>query len=502
MSYTRRSRTSVAAGSFRAESEPATRCRYTQPPVRSTVEAVEANKVKLSVEIEAAEFETEVNAAFKRLAKEIRLPGFRPGKAPRKVLEARLGVDVGRQEALREALPVYYSKAVIEHDVDVIAPPEIDITSGQEAGAVSFDAVVEVRPQVMVAGYQSMRVEIPNPNPTDDEIDAQLDRLRNQYAHLEPVDREVVDGDHVTIDIAGSYEDEPVPGLTTEDYLYEVGKGTVVPEIDVNLRGAKAGDELEFTAAHPDADEEGELHFLVKVKEVKEKVLPDVDDEFARNASEFETAAELRADIETQLATQKRSFGQMAVRMRTTVELAKLIDDEVPEAMVNAEMQSRIEDLVMRLRDQGVTLEQYLSATGRTAAQIGEEAREAAVEGVKTDLALRAVAAAESIEVSEDDIDRELVPVAEQAKLPLETVRQRFTDSGQMSAVRSSIQKNKALEWLIERVEIVDPDGTVIDRTALEAPESASDQTDETTAETTSEPSDEQASQAANEDAQ
>jgi len=470
--------------------------------VRSTVEAVEANKVKLSVEIEAAEFETEVNAAFKRLAKEIRLPGFRPGKAPRKVLEARLGVDVGRQEALREALPVYYSKAVIEHDVDVIAPPEIDITSGQQAGAVSFDAVVEVRPQVIVAGYQSMRVEIPNPNPSDDEIDDQLDRLRNQYAHLEPVDREVVDGDHVTIDIAGTYKDEPVPGLTTEDYLYEVGKGTVVPEIDENLRGAKAGDELVFTAAHPDADEEGELHFVVKVKEVKEKVLPEVDDEFARNASEFESAAELRADIEAQLAKQKRSFGQRAVRMRTAIELTKLIDDEVPEAMVNAEMQSRIEDLVMRLREQGVTLEDYLAATGRTAAQIADEAREAAIEGVKTDLALRAVAAAESIEVSEDDIDRELVPVAEQAKLPLETVRQRFTDSGQLSALRSSIQKNKALEWLIERVEIVDPDGTVIDRTALEPPESESDQSDENTAETTSEPSDEQASRAANEDAQ
>src|SRR4029453_10095730 len=180
-----------------------------------------------------------------------------------------------------------------------------------------------------------------------------------------------------------------------------------------------------------------ELHFVVTVKEVKEKVLPDVDDEFARNASEFDTAAELRADVEEQLAKQKRSFGQMAVRMRTTVELAKLIDDEVPEAMVNAEMQSRIEDLVMRLRDQGVTLEQYLSATGRTAAQIGEEAREAAIEAVKTDLALRAVAAAEGIEVSEEDIDRELAPVAEQAKLSLETVRQRFTDSGQMSDVRS-----------------------------------------------------------------
>ncbi len=469
--------------------------------MRSTVEAVEANKVKLSVEIDAAEFETEVNAAFKRLAKEVRLPGFRPGKAPRKVLEARLGSDVGRQEALREALPVYYSKAVIEHDVDVIAPPEIDITSGQQTGPVVFDAVVEVRPQVRVAGYQSLRVEIPNPNPSEEEIDAQLDRLRNQYAHLEPVDREIVDGDHVTIDIEGTYQGEPVPGLTTNDYLYEVGKGTVVPEIDENLVGRKAGDDVSFEAAHPDPDEEEQLSFHITIKEVKEKVLPDVDDEFARNASEFDTAAELRDDIVNQLATQKRSFGQMAVRMRTTVELAKLIDDEVPEAMINAEMQNRIEDLVMRLREQGVTLEQYLSATGRTAAQISEEAREAAVEGVKTDLALRAVAAAEGIEVSEEDIDSELAPVAEQAKLDLETVRQRFTDSGQMSAVRSSIQKNKALEWLIERVEIVDPDGTVIDRTALEAPESATDQSDESTAETTSEPSDEQTSQAANEDA-
>jgi trigger factor len=277
-----------------------------------------------------------------------------------------------------------------------------------------------------------------------------------------------------------------------------VGKGTVVPEIDENLRGARAGDVLEFTAPHPDPDEEGELEFVVTVKEVKEKVLPEVDDDFARNASEFDTAAELRADIERQLAAQKRSFAQMAVRMRTTIELAKLLDDEVPEAMVNSEMQSRIEDLVMRLRDQGVTLEQYVSATGRSVDAIRDEARQAAIEGVKTDLALRAVAAAEGIEVSEDDIDRELAPVAEQAKLDLETVRQRFTDSGQMSAIRSSIQKDKALEWLIERVEIVDPDGTVIDRTALEAPESQSDETD---AETTSEPSDEQAG-LANEDAQ
>jgi trigger factor len=442
--------------------------RYTRPPVKSSVQTLESNKVKVVVEIDEAEFDKDVDAAFKRIAREVRLPGFRPGKAPRRILEARLGAEVGRQEALREALPNYYAKAVVEHDVDVIAAPEIDITSGQESGPVAFDAVVEVRPRIPLAGYRNLRVEIPSPFPDDSEIEAQLDRLREQFAELATVERAVVDGDLVTIDISGTYQDEPLPGLSATDYLFEVGRGAVVPEIDENLRGASAGDRLEFAAPHPDPDEEGELAFVIEVKEVKEKVLPVVDDEFARNASEFSTAAELRDDLEKRMTSLKRAVARNAVRTRVSEELATLVTDEVPDAMVGSEMQGRLEDLVMRLRAQGVGLEQYLQATGRDPDDLREELRDSALQAVKVDLALRAVAEAEAIEVPDDELDTELEPVAAQAKLDVEEVRRRFAESGQLSSVRSSIQKGKALEWLISQVEIVDPNGTVIDPALLD----------------------------------
>ncbi|MFT5204425.1 MAG: trigger factor, partial [Candidatus Aldehydirespiratoraceae bacterium] len=166
--------------------------------VSSTVELLDDNKVKLSVEVDETAFDSALNDAFKRIAKEVRMPGFRPGKAPRKLLEAQFGHGVGREEALREALPDYYAEAVVAHDVDVIAPPEIDITGGQEEGQVTFDAVVEIRPVVEVGGYDGLRVTIPSPVPSDEEIDEQIDRMRQQYAEFVTVERAAADGDHVT----------------------------------------------------------------------------------------------------------------------------------------------------------------------------------------------------------------------------------------------------------------------------------------------------------------
>lgn len=439
--------------------------------MKSTVEVLEDNKVKVNVEVDEAEFEREVDAAFKRIAKEVRLPGFRPGKAPRKLLEARLGSLAGREEALRESLPSYYTRAVIEHDVDVIAPPEIDITAGRDGGAVVFDAVVQVRPRVAIGGYRGLRVEVPAPYATDDDVQSYLDRLRNQFAELVVADRPAADGDHVTIDIAGTLGDEAIPGLTAEDYLYEVGSGAVVPEIDENLRGASAGEVKEFTAAHPDPDEERELAFTLTVKEVKEKVLPEVDDEFAAQASEFATAAELRDDITNRLSAVKKSQAKVSLRMKAQEELAKLVEDEVPQPMVANEMQARLEDLSQRLRAQGLGLEQYIAMMGSTPEQVSEELRVGATEAVKVDLALRALAEAEGIEVGDDELDEELSAFAVQVKQDLDAVRARFRDSGQLSGLRSTLQKNKALQWLLEQVEVVDESGAPVDRAALLAEE-------------------------------
>ena len=444
--------------------------------MKSTVETLEDNRVKLSVEVDEAEFDTAVDAAFKRIAKEVRMPGFRPGKAPRRLLEAQFGSAVGREEALRESMPEYYAKAVIEHDVDVVAPPEIEITGGQEDGPVQFEAVVEVRPSVSAAGYDGLRIEIPNPTPSDDEIDEQIDNLRKNFAELEPVERSAEDGDHVTIDIEATHEDEPVPGLTTTDYDYEVGSGAVVAEIDENLRGTSAGDDVTFEAEHPDPDEDEPLKFSISVKEVKESVLPDLDDEFAKANSEFETVEDLREDMANRLATMRIQQANMAVQQKTAEALAELITDEVPESMIENETNARLQELVQQLQQQGMDVSAYLEAVGQTAESLAAEFREPAEQAVKVDLALRSVAELQELVPDDDALDEYLAEMAGPAAQDPDELKARLAEVGQLSSLRADIGKQKAMEWLVEHVELVDEDGDSIDRAALEFPEPATEE--------------------------
>src|SRR5438067_11073707 len=209
--------------------------------MQSTVESVEGNKVKLRVTVPAGEFERAIDAAFRKLAREVRIPGFRPGKAPRRLLEARLGTDVAREQALQDALPEYYVDAVNEHDVDVIAPPEIQITAGKDDGDVEFEAVVEVRPQVKLVGYDELRVELPFQPVSDDDVDRQVDALRDRFADLTDSDFPLVDDAYATIDVAGTIDGAAVEGLTATDFLYRVGSAMVVDEPDDQLRGTKPG---------------------------------------------------------------------------------------------------------------------------------------------------------------------------------------------------------------------------------------------------------------------
>ncbi len=436
--------------------------------MKTSVEPLEGNKVKLSVEVDEVEFDEALDLAFRRIAQEVRIPGFRPGKAPRKILEARVGVEAARQEALRESLPHYYAKAVGEHEVDVIAPPEIDITSGEADGPVVFDAVVEVRPKITVPGYGGLRVEVPSPEADDAAVDAQIERLRAQSGELVSVEREARDGDHVSIDVAGSVDGEPVEGLTADDYLYELGSDAVVPELDEHLRGGKAGDTLVFDAAHPDPEEEATIAFRVLVKDVKEQVLPDVDDAWANEASEFETVAALRDDLSTRLGAIRRVQTQMALRDGVIASLVALVDDEAPESLVEAEVERRANDLQHRLSHQGASIQQYLEATGTTGEALIAQLREQAVDSVKADLALRAVVDAEHIDVDDDELDAEIARIAERVGEPVSTVRSQLERAEQLPAVRSDIKKGKALEWLVEHAEVVDEDGKPVDRALLE----------------------------------
>lgn len=447
---------------------PAADPRYTRRSVKTTVAPLEGNKVKLSVEVGEDEFDEAITAAYRKIAREVRIPGFRPGKAPRKVLERRLGPQVGREQALHDSLPEFYARALDEHEVDAIDSPDIDITSGQDEGAVVFDAVVEIRPEVQVPGYGSLRVELERPEPDEEEVEAQIDRMRQVQATFADVDRPAQDEDAVVIDITGTLDGETQEGLTAEDYSYTVGSGAVTAEVDEQLGGAKAGDILEFDATHPDADEERQLRFRVLVKQVRERVLPDADDEWASENSEFDTIDGLRASIRERATLVRKAQAQAQLRQQTGEALAKLVSDDLPDALIGHEVQHRAQDFAMRLQAQGMTPDQYFAMTGTTSDQLTDELKESADTAVRVDLALRAVADAEQIEATDDDLDDEIAQVAQRVNEKPDRVRAEFERGGQLAAVRSDIRKRKALDWLLEQVEIVDPQGQPIDRADLE----------------------------------
>jgi trigger factor len=442
--------------------------------MKSTVAPLEGNKVKVSVEVDEVEFDKAIDAAFRKIANEVRIPGFRPGKAPRRILEARVGLEYARSQALQDSIPTFLAEAVRDNDVDIIAPPSIDIVSGADSGPVAFDAEIEVRPVVEVAGYGGLRVEIPNPVPSDEEVDAQIDRMRQPFAELNDVERAIADGDFVTVDLVGSRADKPLPGLNVSDYLYAVGSKQIVPELDEQLIGLVAPAHLEFTAPHP-VEGQDPIDFVVDVKGTKERILPELNDSWAMEASEFDTVAELRADLISRLTTVRGMQAQMLLRDKVAESLAGLVDDEPPATLVNDEMQQRANDLVMRLQAQGLSVEQYLAGNGVTVEQFSDDLRGLAERGVKVDLALRAVATAEALEVDDDDVEMEYARLAERNNQKAKDVRKAYERNDAVSSLKAELRKRKALEWLVDHCEIVDPDGHPIDRAALNPTEADDD---------------------------
>ncbi len=440
--------------------------------MRATAEPEEGNKVRLSVEIEEAEIDEALNEVMRRLSRELRVPGFRPGKVPRRVIEARMGGAAAlRGEALREALPTFYAQAVTDTDVDPIDQPEIDITSGDDSGPVSFDAVVMVRPVVAIPGYQGLVVTLPDLAVADEEIEAQIDRLRSTSGELVQVGRPALDGDQVTIDIHGTRTGGSGPeddsDLDAEDYLYEVGSGGVVPELDEQLRGAKVGDIFNFDATVGPEGQTQTISFRVLVKDVKELVLPDPTDEWASEASEFDTMDELRSDIADRLRQRHVMQAQMALQQKTGDALVELVTEEIPDQLVAEELRERIHDLNHRLDSQGMSLGQFLGATGRDEQEFLDELRSGALHSVKVDLALRTLVDEEGIEVTDEELDEELAAMGERLEMDVDEVREQLERAGRLPAVRSDRRKAKAMRWLIDNVELVDEEGKPVSRDDL-----------------------------------
>jgi trigger factor len=432
----------------------------------TSVETLEDNKVRLRVAVSADEFEKAVDLAFRKLAREVRIPGFRPGKAPRRVLEARIGTDLAREEALRSAVPEYYSDAVVAEALDPIGPPTFEVTSGKESGDVEFEAVVEVRPIPDINGYKGLQLTVPDPKVADEDVDQQLDGLRERFADLEDTTSPLAEGDVAQLNIKGYIHEEEVEGLSATDFLYEVGSDLVVPKLDTELVGKRPGDVIQFNDTLPPrwGERAGEeVSFQVLVKETKRKVLPEADDDWAKEASEFDTIDELREAIRQRLTVNRLIATQTALRDALFTELANLVDIEPPEVLVREELERRLHTLLHNLERQGATVEQYMQVLGISQEELVNRVKDESAEAVKADLALRAVVVAEQIEVSDEEVEAEIARLAAATKKKPAEIRKEIGRTRGLEAVRSELSRGKAVDLLVEHALVYDEAGQLLD---------------------------------------
>ena len=445
--------------------------------MKSIIETLEGNKVKLSVEIDEVEFDRNIDKAFRKIANEIRIPGFRQGKAPRQLLQAQIGLGAARSQAIQDSIPEYLALAVREHDVDLIATPQIEVTKGEEEGILGFDATCEVRPIVTVPGYNGLRIELPALLVKEEDVDDAMNSERSRHGVLKDVDRAIAKGDHVSLDLSGAREGTPVPGLNVEDWAYEVGKGWVSPSFDEKLIGEKLGSTISYSEAPNGTTDIAEM--TVVVKKVQEMVLDDLTDEWvAEHVSEFETVDAWKASLRKRLEEIKLNQTRSVFVERTTSALADLVTIEIPEAMIASDLQARVRNTVEQFQSQGVSIEQWLSATGQTTESFIENLRTESQKAVKVDLALRAVAVAQAITASDDDIEQEIERIAMQVGRKVNQVRKAYQENDALTELAAQIHKSQAVDWLLRNSTLVDPEGNAISADDLFGDESQGNSTE------------------------
>lgn len=431
--------------------------------MKTTIEREGPTKLRLAIEVSPEELSPLYEQTMKRLAKEMTVPGFRKGKAPRAIIESRLGEEAVRQQMLRDALPSLYSRAASEESLDPVSLPEIEVTQYEKGKPLHFTAVVEVRPELKLPEYTGIEVSRPAWVATDEEVSEQLERLRQRFGTLEPVGRNATKGDYVTIDLRGYRHDLQIDSASAQDLVYEVGSGAFVPELDDELEGSRTGDILKFNATLPErfGGELGgqEVSFSVIVKEVQAKRLPALDDDFAKTASEFDTLDELKADIKQSIEAVKKSQAEAEVRTRVLEDLIDRTDVPVPEAMIERSIDRRLTRLLRDLERLGTGLDQYLRATNVTKEQLLESQREVAAKTVAAELILEAVARAEGIEVAGEEIDGEIARMAEGSGRTAAQLREEFQESGATQSLAGDILRRKALDFLVEKAKVIDEGG-------------------------------------------
>ena len=448
--------------------------------MQTTVENTDKHTVKLTIEVPVDEFTKDLDRAYRSISNQVKIPGFRKGKVPKKIIDAQIGRDVVREEFLSSSVPTYFRDAVRDEDLAPISDPEIQLEQVEDDKPLIFTATVEVRPRLeLVPGdYQGVKVEKPTTDVTDEEIDEWVERLRERFAELEPAERPVRAEDFVTADVRSTVHGEDVPEASRSDYLYFVGSGEFGSKLDDELIGKKPGDILKVVDVLPERFGElggTEVSIQVLLKDVKQRKLPEADDEFAKTASEFDTLTQLRDDLRERLVEMKDREAEGVIRDRALQAMIDTVTVDLPDSLVDEETEHRISHARERAERAGLTLEQVLESQGWDEARLREDSRDHAIRAIKSDLVLEGIARAENLEVTADEIGAQISVLAQAYGREPKELAKALDRSGQVVTLAGDIIRGKALDLLVERADI-EPEGSAPQTEAEPDTETASEE--------------------------
>ncbi|WP_375540291.1 trigger factor [Nocardia sp. XZ_19_385] len=432
--------------------------------MKSTVEQLSPTRVRINVEVPFEELKPDFDKAYKELAKQVRIPGFRPGKAPAKLIETRVGRGAVLEQVVNDVLPARYSEAVTAAEIKVIGQPEIEITKIEDGQELAFTAEVDVRPEITLPAYDDLEVTVDAFTIEDADIEEQLQSLRQRFGTLTAVERAVQDGDFVSIDLSATVDGEEVADASTTGLSHEVGSGQLIEGLDEALIGLSAGETGEFTSKLVAGEHTGKDAVIkVTVQSVKERELPEADDEFAQLASEFDTLDELKDDLKGRVERVKKVTQAGEIRDKVLEALLDKVEIPLPEAVVKAEIDAVEHDAVHSFDHDEAKLAEALEEQGSSLEEFKKDTKESAEKSVKTQLLLDAIAEAEGTQVGQEELTERILFQSQRYGLSPEQFIQQVQQAGQLGAIFADVRRGKALAGVVGQVKVTDSNGNAVD---------------------------------------
>jgi trigger factor len=439
--------------------------------LKSTVEHLSPTRVRINVEVPFDELKPNFDRAYRKIANQVRIPGFRPGKAPARVIEQRIGRAPILDEVVNEAIPAKYSEVITSEEVRVLGSPEIEVTKIEDGDHLAFTAEVDIRPDITVPAFGELSVTVDDVELAEDEVDEQLNELRARFGTLTGVDRPAESGDFVSIDLAATVDGEEIEEAKTSGLSYEVGSGEMIEGIDEAIIGTAAGESKTFTTNLVAGEHAGrDAEVTVTVQTVKVRELPEPDDDFAQLASEFDTVEELKADLRERLTRVKRMQQGVQARDKVLEALLEVTEVPLPESVVASEVEVRQHDAVHTFDHDDARFEEFLTEQGKTREEFDADIREEAEKAVKTQLVLDSIADAENVSVDDNELTERIIYQAQRFGISPDEYVQRAQQSGQLGAIFADVRRGKALASVVRLATVTDASGNPVDLDELFGP--------------------------------